>query len=278
MATSLFDFRFWAGNSRSMAPDSCSVKNEQHPRKLSTIHFWFWLIMCYQVTTSCSDLLSGLFRANASFFAGCWAHTWHVTLSGPDRSRHSSEKQPQEVHSQNSSYCPIWVWEFLSSWRQLPRCWFLCVFAVFEFLFQLPRNSRASRDGNSDFLLFWGVFCGQKLLRACLMAPALMGYVGAAWDMLFNQHLSCSHKMPSCSILQPHTSDKKQTLAPMYKMCEVWHTTMGQDVLRIAEAKHSLKVSRRWPNWMLKTARPTTGVNFLPTHSKKSQIGGIGYQ
>ena len=55
-----------------------------------------------------------------------------------------------------------------------------CVFTVSEFLSHLPRNSRASGDGNSDFLSFF-VFRGRKLLWACLKAPALTGYVGDAY-------------------------------------------------------------------------------------------------
>ena len=43
------------------------------------------------------------------------------------------------------------------------------------------RETRASRDGDSDFWSFF-VFCGHKLLRACLKGPALTGYVGDAQD------------------------------------------------------------------------------------------------
>ena len=37
-------------------------------------------------------------------------------------------------------------------------------------------------DGNSDFLSIF-VFCGLKLLRACLKAPALTGYIGDAQNI-----------------------------------------------------------------------------------------------
>ena len=98
-------------------------------------------------------------------------------LSGPDGSRHSSDQHPKDANSKNSNYCPIFVREFLSSRRQTPEVWNFCVFTVFEFLSHLPRNSRASRGRKFQFFVFF-VFCGLKLLRACLKAPALTGYVG----------------------------------------------------------------------------------------------------
>ena len=55
--------------------------------------------------------------------------------------------------------------------------WNFCVFTVFEFLSHLPRNSRAFRGRKFRFSVF-SVFCGLKLLKACLKAPALTGYVG----------------------------------------------------------------------------------------------------
>ena len=102
------------------------------------------------------------------------------TLSGPDGSRHSSDQHPKDVNSENSNYCPVFVWEFLSSRRQTPEVWKnFCVFTVFECLPHLPRNSRASRGRKFRFFAF-SVFCGLKLLRACLKAPAFAGYVGDA--------------------------------------------------------------------------------------------------
>ena len=97
-------------------------------------------------------------------------------LSGPDGSRHSTNKHRKDVNSENSNYCPIFVRDFLSSRRQTPEVWNFCAFTVFEF-FHLPRNSRASRGRKFPFFLF---FCGLKLLRASLKAPALTGYVGDA--------------------------------------------------------------------------------------------------
>ena len=98
------------------------------------------------------------------------------TLSGPDGSRHSSDQHSKDENSENLNYCRIFVREFLSSRRQTPEVWNFCVFAVFEFLSHLPRNSRASRGRKFRFFVFF-VFCGLKLLRACLKAPALTGYV-----------------------------------------------------------------------------------------------------
>ena len=37
------------------------------------------------------------------------------------------------LNSENSNYCPMFVWEFLSSRRQTPEVWNFCVFTVFEF-------------------------------------------------------------------------------------------------------------------------------------------------
>ena len=51
-----------------------------------------------------------------------------------------------------------------------------CVFTVSEFLSHLRETPEPPGDGNSDFLSFF-VFCGRKLLWACLKAPALTGYV-----------------------------------------------------------------------------------------------------
>ena len=101
------------------------------------------------------------------------------TLSGPDGSRHSSDQHPKVVNSENSNYCP----EFVSgNFFVLPKAnsrgiWNFCVFTVFEFLSRLPGNSRASRGRKFRFFVFF-VFCGLKLLRARLKAPALTGYVG----------------------------------------------------------------------------------------------------
>ena len=100
-------------------------------------------------------------------------------LSGPDGSRHSNDQHPKDVNSKNSKSCPVFVREFLSSRRQTPEVWNFCVFTVFEFLSQLPRNSRASRGWKFQFFVFF-VFCGLKLLRVCLKASALTGYVGDA--------------------------------------------------------------------------------------------------
>ena len=98
-------------------------------------------------------------------------------LSGPDGSRHSSDQHPKDVNSENLKYCPIFVRDLLSSQRHIPEVWNFCVFTVFEFLSHLPRNSRASRGRKFQFFVFF-VFCGLELLRACLKAPALTGYVG----------------------------------------------------------------------------------------------------
>ena len=100
-------------------------------------------------------------------------------LSGPDGSRHSSDQNRKDVNSENSNYCPNFFWEFLSSRRQTPEVWSCCVFTVFEFLSHLPKTSRASRGRKFRFLGIF-VFCGHKLLRASLKAPALTGYVGDA--------------------------------------------------------------------------------------------------
>ena len=100
-------------------------------------------------------------------------------MSGPDGSRHSSDQHPKDVNSENSNYCPIFVRDFLSSRRKIPEVWKCCVFTVFEFLSHLPRNSRASRGRKFQLFVFF-VFCGLRLLRACLKAPALTGYVGDA--------------------------------------------------------------------------------------------------
>ena len=61
--------------------------------------------------------------------------------------------------------------ECLSSQRQV---WNFCVFTVFKFLPQLPTNSRASWGRKFRFF----AFCGHKLLKACLKAPGLTGYIG----------------------------------------------------------------------------------------------------
>ena len=98
----------------------------------------------------------------------------------PDGSRHSSDQHPKDANSENSNYCPIFVREFLSSRRQTPEVWSFCVFTVFEFLSHTYREAPlASRGRKFRFFVFF-VFCGLKLLRACLMAPALTGYVGGA--------------------------------------------------------------------------------------------------
>ena len=100
-------------------------------------------------------------------------------LSGPDGSRHSSDQHPKDINCENSNNCPIFVQECLSSRRQTPEGWNFCVFTVFEFLSHLPRNSRASRGQKFRF----SVFCGLKLLGACLKAPARTGYVRDAQSM-----------------------------------------------------------------------------------------------
>ena len=98
------------------------------------------------------------------------------TLSGPDRSRHSSNQHPKDVNSENSNYCPIFVREFLSSRRQTPEVWNFCDFAVFE-VFVPPTEKLPSLLGTEIPVFYLFVFCGLKLLRVCLKAPALTGYV-----------------------------------------------------------------------------------------------------
>ena len=109
------------------------------------------------------------------YVGSCWSPTANPfsealtkenSLSGPDGSRHSSDQHPKDPNSKNVNYCPIFVREFLSSRRQTPEVRNFWVFAVFEFLSNLPRNSRASRGQKFRFLVFF-VFCGHKLLRAC---------------------------------------------------------------------------------------------------------------
>ena len=66
----------------------------------------------------------------------------------------------------------------------------LCVFAMFEVFVQLPRNSRASRV---QILIF--VFCGHKLLRACLKDHAQ----GPApiCEQLYEQEAAMTAPLPS---------------------------------------------------------------------------------
>ena len=81
-------------------------------------------------------------------------HLCHF-LSGPDGSRHSSDqqRQPQDVNSKIRiivrNLCPgIFVLPKANS-QDVE----FCVFAVFEFLSHLPRNSRAPRGRKFRFVL-----------------------------------------------------------------------------------------------------------------------------
>ena len=138
--------------------------------------------------------MTGVYHGNLSSYISNF-------LSGPDGSRHSSDQHPKDVNSENSNYCPIFVREFLSSRRQTPEVWNFCVFTVFEFLSHLPGNSRASRGRKFQFFVFF-VFCGLKLLRACLKASALTGYVGDAQLISEIQHFYFSHRPTPAGLLE----------------------------------------------------------------------------
>ena len=60
--------------------------------------------------------------------------------------------------------------------------WNFCVFTVFDFCPTYRETPEPPGDGNSNFCLFC-LFCGLKLLRDSLKAPALTGYVGDAQDL-----------------------------------------------------------------------------------------------
>ena len=79
---------------------------------------------------------------------------------------HSSDQHPKNVNSGNLNYCPF----FCPGMFALPKANSQGV----EFLFLQCLTS--SRRQNFRFSVFF-VFCGQKLLRARLKAPALTGYV-----------------------------------------------------------------------------------------------------
>ena len=70
-------------------------------------------------------------------------------LSGPDGSCHSSKQHLKDVGSGNSK---IWPGKFVLPKARSQGADF--VFAIFEFLFQLPRNSRASQTETLIFCLF----------------------------------------------------------------------------------------------------------------------------
>ena len=84
----------------------------------------------------------------------------------------------------------------------------MSVFTVFELLSHLPGNSRASRGRKFRFF----VFCGLKLLRASLKAPALTGYVGDAQP----SHRICRTKPRRCnnSIGVVEIDDAQMTTQP----------------------------------------------------------------
>ena len=84
--------------------------------------------------------------------------------------------------------------------KKLAYCFFRAlIFTVFEFLSHLPGNSRASRGRKFRLFLSFCVFGVHKLLRACLKAPALTGYVGDA------QHVHAQLHKPrqNCSPCAP---------------------------------------------------------------------------
>ena len=87
----------------------------------------------------------------------------------------------------------------------------LCVFTVFELLSHLPKNSRASRGRKFRFSVFF-VFCGLKLLRACLKGPALAGYVGDAQLMPENS----AKKSPGAPVVG-HTSSTAGTFRKKFR-------------------------------------------------------------
>ena len=105
----------------------------------------------------------------------------HV-LSGPDGSRHSSDQHPKNVNSENSNYCQFLSGNFCPPEGKLPRCGISAFLQCLNFRPSYRETPEPPGDGNSNFFVFF-VFCGLKLLRACLKAPALTGYVGDAQCM-----------------------------------------------------------------------------------------------
>ena len=83
------------------------------------------------------------------------------------------------VHnSKDSNYYPIFVPELLSSRRQTPEVWKFCVVQqCLSFCSSSPETPEPLGTENLIFCPFF-VFCCQKLMRACLKARALTGYVG----------------------------------------------------------------------------------------------------
>ena len=63
---------------------------------------------------------------------------------------------------------------------KLPRCGISVFLQSLNFCPTYPETPEPPGDGNSDLLSFF-VFCGLKLLWACLKAPAFTGYVGDAY-------------------------------------------------------------------------------------------------
>ena len=108
-------------------------------------------------------------------------------------SHHSSDQHPKDVNSKNPNDCPIFVREFFV----LPKAdsrgvEFLCSYRVWIFGPLPEKLPSLLRTEIRFFFFFFFVFCGHKLLRVCLKAPALTGYVGDALAMTSNaMGISC---------------------------------------------------------------------------------------
>ena len=114
-------------------------------------------------------------------------------LSGPDGSRHSSDRHPKDVNSKIRIIVQFLSGNVCPPEGKLPRCGISVFLQLFEFLSHLPRNSRSSRGRKFRFFVVF-VFCGLKLLKACLKAPALTGYVGDAQGRGCNEALLSEKK------------------------------------------------------------------------------------
>ena len=70
---------------------------------------------------------------------------------------------------------------------KLPRCGISVFLQCLNFCPTYRETPEPPGDGNSNYLSFF-VICGLRLLRACLKAPALTGYVGDAQEMTLKKN------------------------------------------------------------------------------------------